>query len=111
MCIKYLREAWIEGPTGGCGRDSTRNESGLEREMNMTSRPLECVYARGVEAPGEFFCVCGVCVGMCGCEKIMRRGAEGVSPREVRWVEVRPFVRFRPAPHWSARDAFRETHG
>ena len=30
---------------------------------------------------------------------------------EVRWVEVGPFVRFRPAPHWSARDAFRETHG
>ena len=55
--------------------------------------------------------MCGVCVGMCGCEKIMRRGAEGVSPREVRWVEVRPFVRFRPTPHWSARDAFRETHG
>ena len=40
---------------------------------------LECVYARGegVEAPGEIFYVCGVCVGMCGCEKIMRRGAEG----------------------------------
>ena len=64
----------------------------------------------GIEARGEFF-LCGVCVGMCGCEKITRCGAEGVSPREVWWVEVRPFVRFRPVPHWSARDAFRETHG
>ena len=49
----------------------------------MTSRQeissLECVYARGegIEAPGEIFCVCGVCVGMCGCEKIMRRGGRG----------------------------------
>ena len=34
-----------------------------------------------------------------------------MSPREVRWAVVGPFVRFRPAPHWSARDAFRETHG
>ena len=34
-----------------------------------------------------------------------------MSSREVRWVEVRPFVRFRPAPHWSTHDAFRETHG
>ena len=38
VCITYSREAWIEGPTGERGRDSTRNESGLEREMNMTSR-------------------------------------------------------------------------
>lgn len=40
VCITYSREAWIEGPTGGVGRgrDSTRNESGLERETNMTSR-------------------------------------------------------------------------
>ena len=49
----------------------------------MTSRQeihsLACVYARGegIEAPGEIFCVCGVCVGMCGCEKIMRRGGRG----------------------------------
>ena len=34
-----------------------------------------------------------------------------MSPREVQWVEVRPFVLFRPVPHWSARDAFRNTHG
>ena len=54
---------------------------------------------------------CRVCVGMCGCEKITRPGAEGVSPHEVRWAEVRPLVRFRPAPHSSSRDAFRETHG
>ena len=85
MCITYSREAWIEGPTGGRGRYSTRNESGLERETNMTSRhdkrfhSLECVYARGegIEALGEIFGVCGVCVGMCGCEKIMRRGGRG----------------------------------
>ena len=34
VCITYSREVWIEGPTGegGRGRDSTRNESGLERE-------------------------------------------------------------------------------
>ena len=38
VCITYSREAWIDGPTGGRGRDSTRNESGLERETNMTSR-------------------------------------------------------------------------
>ena len=40
---------------------------------------LECVYARGewIEAPREYFCVCGVCVGMCGCEKITRRGGRG----------------------------------
>ena len=37
VCIMYSREAWIEGPTGGRGRDSMRNESGLERETNMTS--------------------------------------------------------------------------
>ena len=34
-----------------------------------------------------------------------------MSPREVQWVEVKPFVWFRPAPHWLARDAFRKTHG
>ena len=48
---------------------------------------------------------------MCGCEKITRTGAEGVSPREVWWDEVRPSVRFRPGPHCSAHDGFRETHG
>ena len=36
VCITYSREAWIEGPAGG--GDSMRNESGLERETNMTSR-------------------------------------------------------------------------
>ena len=51
VCITYSREAWIEGPTGGRGRDSTRNESGLERERetNMMSRreiPLS-VYMQG----------------------------------------------------------------
>ena len=63
----------------------------------------------GIEARGDF--LCGVCVGMCGCEKITRPGAEGVSPREVRWVEVRPLVRFHLAPHSSTCDTFRETHG
>ena len=81
VCIMYLREAWIEGPTGGRGRDSTRNESGLERdEYDVTARDsLECVYARGegIDAPGEIFCVWCVCVGMCGCEKIMRCGGRG----------------------------------
>ena len=41
VCITYSREAWIEGSVGGGrGSDSTRNESGLqrEREMNITSR-------------------------------------------------------------------------
>ena len=52
VCITYSREAWIEGPAGGGGgRDSTRNESGLERERetNTTSRreiPLS-VYMQG----------------------------------------------------------------
>ena len=50
MCITYSREAWIEGPTGG--RDSTRNEGGLERERDeydVTTRdsiPLS-VYMQG----------------------------------------------------------------
>ena len=38
VCITYSIEAWIYGPAGGHGRDSTRNESGLERETNMMSR-------------------------------------------------------------------------
>ena len=38
VCITYSRVAWIEGPTGGRGRDSTRNESVLEIETNMMSR-------------------------------------------------------------------------
>ena len=50
VCITYSREAWIEGPTGGRGRDSTRNESGLERdEYDVTTRdsiPLS-VYMQG----------------------------------------------------------------
>ena len=49
VCITYSREAWIEGPTGGRGRDSMSNESGLERETNMTSQreiPLS-VYMQG----------------------------------------------------------------
>ena len=51
VCITYSREAWIEGPTKGHGRDSTRNESGLERERDeydiISRDSLECVYARG----------------------------------------------------------------
>ena len=53
MCIMYSREAWIEGPAAGGtrGRDSTRNERGLERERDeydVTARDaLECVHARG----------------------------------------------------------------
>ena len=52
VCIMYSREAWIEGPTGGRGRGSTRNESGLERERDeydVTTRdsiPLS-VYMQG----------------------------------------------------------------
>lgn len=52
MCITYSREAWIEGPTGGGGGDSTRNEGGLERERDeydVTTRdsiPLS-VYMQG----------------------------------------------------------------
>ena len=76
-----------DGGRGGSGRDSTRNESGLERERereeyDVTTRdsiPLS-VYMQGgggIEAPGEIFCVCGVCVGMCGCEKITRPGGRG----------------------------------
>ena len=70
VCITYSREAWIEGPTGGRGRDSTRNESGLERERDeydVTARDsLECVYARGewIEAPGEYI-LCVWCLCWC----------------------------------------------
>ena len=51
VCITYSREAWIEGSAGegGRGRDSTRNERGLERETNRMSRlemPLS-VYMQG----------------------------------------------------------------
>ena len=57
VCITYSREAWIEGPTGGRGRDSTRNESGLERErerdeydiMTRDSIPLSVYMQRGRE--------------------------------------------------------------
>ena len=56
---------------GGRGRDSTRNESGLERETNMTSRreiPLS-VYmqgGRGYRGTRRIFCVVSVlvCVGV-----------------------------------------------
>ena len=62
VCITYSREAWIEGPTGGRGRDSTRNESGLERETNMMSPqeiPLS-VYMQGGMHKEIFFvwCLC-----------------------------------------------------
>ena len=80
MCITYSREAWIEGPTGGRGRDSTRNESGLERdEYDVTTRdsiPLS-VYMQGGGNRGtsrnflRVWCLC------CGCEKIMRCGGRG----------------------------------
>ena len=68
VCITYSREAWIEGTAaGGHGGDSTRNESGLERETNMTSQqeiPLS-VYMQGgewIEALGEYiFCVWCLC--------------------------------------------------
>ena len=73
VCIMYSREAWIEGPAGGGGRgrDSTRNERGLERETNMMSRreiPLS-VYMQGGGDRGTrriFFCVVSVlvCVGV-----------------------------------------------
>ena len=83
MCITYSREACIEGSTGEGGRerDSTRNERGLERERynyDVTARDsLECVYARGegIEAQGDF--LCGVYVGLCGCEKITRPRGRG----------------------------------
>ena len=39
MCVYYVFERGMDrGADGGRGRDSTRNESGLERETNMTSR-------------------------------------------------------------------------
>ena len=71
VCITYSREAWIKGPAGGRGRDSTRNESGLERERetNMTSRreiPLS-VYMQGrrEQRHHEKFSVCVVFVLVC----------------------------------------------
>ena len=68
----YVFERGMDrGADGGRGSDSTRNESGLERETNMTSRreiPLS-VYMQGgrIEAPGEYiFHVVSVlvCVGV-----------------------------------------------
>ena len=61
----YVFERGMDrGAGGGRGRDSTRNESGLERETNITSQreiPLS-VYMQGVgiEARGDFFvwCLC-----------------------------------------------------
>ena len=68
MCVYYVFERGMDrgADRGVRGRDSTRNESGLEREMNMTSRreiPLS-VYMQGewIEAPGEYiFCVWCLC--------------------------------------------------
>ena len=83
VCVYYVFERGMDrGADRGRGRDSMRNESGLERdEYDVTARDsLECVYARGewIEALGEYFvCVCEVCVGMCGCDKITRRGGRG----------------------------------
>ena len=74
MCVYYVFEGGMDRGAGGGrrrARDITRNESGLERERD------EYDGGEGIEAPGEIFCVCGVCVGMFGCEKIMRRGGRG----------------------------------
>jgi len=110
--VYYVFERGMDRGAGrGRGRDSTRKESGLERETNMTSRreiPLS-VYMQGGGDRGTRRIFCVWC--LCWCEKVTRCGPEGVSLCVVRWVEVRPFIRFRPAPHWLARDAFRETHG
>ena len=50
MCVYYVFERGMDrGAARGRGRDNTRNESDLEREMNMTSRreiPLS-VYMQG----------------------------------------------------------------
>ena len=67
------------GPAGG-GGDSMRNESGLERETNMMSRreiPLSVYMEGGGDRGIKRIFLCGVCVGMCGCEKIMRHGGRG----------------------------------
>ena len=84
MCVYYVFERGMDrgADGGGRARDSTRNESGLERETNMTSRreiPLSVYMQGGVDRGTRriFLCVCGVCVGMCGCEKIMRHGGRG----------------------------------
>ena len=83
----YIFERGMErGASGGRGhgRDSMRNESGLERERDeydLTMRdslPLS-VYMQGGGNRGtrRNFFVCGVCVGMCGFEKITRHGVRG----------------------------------
>ena len=69
----YVFERGMDrGADGGRGRDSTRNESGLERETNMTSRqeiPLS-MYIQGGRGQRHqeniFFCVVSVlvCVGV-----------------------------------------------
>ena len=64
----------------GRGRDSTRNESGLERETNMMSRreiPLSVYMQGGRDKGTRRIFLCGVCVGMSGCEKITRPGGRG----------------------------------
>ena len=85
----YVFERGMDRGAGrgrGRGRDSTRNESGLERETNMMSRreiPLS-VYMQGGSGQRHqenIFCVCGVRVGMCGCEKITRPGGQRVCHR------------------------------
>ena len=54
---------------GARGRDSTRNESGLERETNMTSWreiPLSVYMQGGVDrGTRRIFCVCVVSVLVC----------------------------------------------
>ena len=79
VCITYSREAWIEGPTGGVGEIAREMRVvKRERETNMTSRreiPLSVYMQGGVDRGTiRIIFLCGVCVGMCGCEKITRRG-------------------------------------
>ena len=66
----YVFERGMDrGAGGGRGRDSTRNESGLEREMNMMSRreiPLSVYMQGGVDrGTRKIYFVCVVFVLVC----------------------------------------------
>ena len=79
----YVFERGMDRGAGGGrgrGRDSMRNERGLESEMNMMSQreiPLSVYMQGGGDRGTRRIFLCGVCVGMCGCEKITRRGGRG----------------------------------
>ena len=92
MCVYYVFERGMDRGAGGGrgrGRDSTRNERGLERERLIWCHgdrfPWVCICKGGGDRGTRRFFLCGVCVGLCGCEKITRPGGHRVRSGGSRW--------------------------